>query len=134
MKTLLKRIDNLSEMPGRRWERENETLRVALYKGARHHSVLLSRDEERYVFRAVVLSNSEVTRNKHQRHRIARRAWRRNASKALVTFGFDKHDRLVGQIEAPAATLDQDELVLYIETLARECDRFEYVLTGQDVE
>lgn len=133
MNTLLKRIDDLSEVQSRRWEREGETVRVALYKGARHHSVLLSRDEERYVFRAAVLSNSEVTRNKHQRRRIARRAWRRNASKALVTFGFDKDDRLVGQIEAPAATLDDDELVLYIETLARECDRFEYVLTGKDV-
>lgn len=133
MSTLLKRIDDLSKVRGFRWEREGETLRVALHKGARHHSVLLSRDEERYVFRAVVLSNSEVTRNKHQRRRIARRAWRRNASKALVTFGFDEDNRLMGQIEAPVATLDDDELVLYIETLARECDRFEYVLTGQDV-
>ena len=134
MRALLQRIDDLSKMPGLRWEREGATLRVALYKGARHHSVLLSRDKERYIFRAVVLSNSEVTRNKHQRRRVAHRAWRRNASKALVTFGFDNDDRLVGQIEAPVATLDQDELVLYIETLARECDRFEYVLTGQDVE
>lgn len=133
MKTLLKRIDDLSKEPDRRWEREGETLRVSLYKGARRHCVLLSRDEDRYVFRAVVLSDSEVTRNKQQRRRIARRAWRRNATKALVTFGFDSDDRLVGQIEAPAATLDHDELVLYIETLARECDRFEYVLTGQDV-
>ena len=134
MRTLLQRIDDLSKMPGLRWEREGATLRVALYKGARYHSVLLSRDKERYIFRAVVLSSSEVTRDKHQRRRVARRAWRRNASKALVTFGFDSDDRLVGQIEAPAATLDHDELVVYIETLARECDRFEYVLTGQDVE
>lgn len=134
MKTLLNRIDDLSKEPDRRWEREGETLRVSLYKGARHHAVLLSRDEERYIFRAVVLSNSEVTCNKQQRRRIARRAWRRNASKALVTFAFDKDYRLVGQIEAPVATLDQDELVLYIETLARECDRFEFVLTGQDAE
>jgi len=133
MKTLLERIDELSNEPDLRWERAGQTLRVALYEGARHHCVLLSRDKERYIFRALVLLSSEVTRNKQQRRRIARRAWRRNASKALVTFGFDKDDSLVGQIEVPAATLDHDELVLYIETLARECDRFEYVLTGQDV-
>jgi hypothetical protein len=36
--------------------------------------------------------------------------------------------------EVPASTLDRDELDLYIETLAKECDRFEYALTGEDAE
>ena len=33
-----------------------------------------------------------------------------------------------------AATLDREELQMYVETLAKECDRFEYALTGEDVE
>ena len=37
-------------------------------------------------------------------------------------------------IEVPTATLDREELQLYVETLAKECDRFEYALTGEDVE
>jgi hypothetical protein len=41
-------------------------------------------------------------------------------------------DHPIGVIEQPVATLDHEELVLYIETLARECDRFEYKLTGSD--
>ena len=34
----------------------------------------------------------------------------------------------------PAATCDHEDVHLYIETLAKECDRFEYVLTGGDKE
>jgi len=48
-----------------------------------------------------------------------------------VTFAFDHNDRLVGVVEQPAATLDHEEVRVYIETLARECDRFEYTLTGK---
>jgi len=54
--------------------------------------------------------------------------------KDLVTFAFDDKNNLIGVIEQPALTLDHEELNLYIETLARECDRFEYILTGDDVE
>jgi len=54
--------------------------------------------------------------------------------KDLVSFAFDDKNNLVGIIKQPALTLDHDELKLYIETLARECDRFEYILTGKDIE
>ena len=43
-------------------------------------------------------------------------------------------NRLLGRIEQPVATLDHEELELYVEILAKECDRFEYVLTGGDEE
>ncbi len=86
------------------------------------------------MFRSFVLSASAETRTSDHRRRIAYRAWRLNGSKPLVTFAFDDKDRLIGLIEVPAATLDHEELDLYIETLARECDRFEYALTGADVE
>ena len=47
--------------------------------------------------------------------------------------GYRRH-RLIGVIEQPAQTLDREELVLHINTLARECDRFEYKLLGKDRE
>jgi hypothetical protein len=50
----------------------------------------------------------------------------------LVAFGFDKRDRLVGIVEQPIATMAPEELRFYVEMLAKECDRFEYVLTGED--
>ena len=58
----------------------------------------------------------------------------KNDMKDLVSFAFDDKNNLVGIIKQPALTLDHDELKLYIETFARECDRFEYILTGEDVE
>ena len=134
MKELLSRIDQLSKRRGRQWTREGEVVRVKLHEGGQSQAIRVSRDEDRYVFRSVVLPASDVTRNNDRWRRIAYRAWRRNASKPLVTFAFDHDDRLIGLIEVPAATLDHEELDLYIETLARECDRFEYALTGADAE
>ena len=54
--------------------------------------------------------------------------------KELVTFAFDQNDRLVGVVEVPAGTLQDEELRVYIEALAKECDRFEYALKGWDRE
>jgi len=68
------------------------------------------------------------------RAQLLPRIWERNRETAVVAFNLDKRGRLVGQIEQLADTLDLSELAFYIELLARECDRFEYVLSGLDVE
>ena len=133
MKSLLSQIDRMSTRSGRRWTREGDIVRVTLRERGRSQAIRVSRNEDRYVFRSVVLTASEVTRNEDDWRRIAYRAWRRNASKSLVTFAFDKDDRLIGLVEVPVATLDDEELDLYVETLAKECYRFEYALTGKDV-
>lgn len=134
MQDLIARIEQLPRRSDRRWTLEGDIIRVRLRDGGRSQTVRVSQDQDRYVFRSVVLSRPGAKRTKNLRRRIAYRAWRRNASKPLVTFAFDDEDRLIGLIEVPAATLDHEELDLYIETLARECDRFEYVLTGADTE
>ena len=134
MKDLLARIDDLSQRKGRLWVREGDRIRVTLRDGGRSQTIHVSRIDNRYVFRSVVLPASEVTWDDDHWRDLAYRAWRRNASKALVTFAFDANDRLVGLIQVPAATLDHEELDLYVDTLAKECDRFEYALTGHDVE
>ena len=48
----------------------------------------------------------------------------KNDLKEIVTFSFDRRHRLIGVIEQPADTLDLEELLLYINTLARECLNF----------
>ena len=78
------------------------------------------------MFRSSVLPPKQVTTSDRAWRDLAYRAWRRNAAKELVTFSFDEQDSLIGVIEVPAATLDREELQLYVETLAKECDRFEY--------
>ena len=59
-------------------------------------------------------------------------AWQRNADHELVTFAFDKYDRLIGHIRHPADYLDLEELELYLFNLAFECDRFEFIISGGD--
>ena len=114
--------------------REGHNIRVQLTKRSRTQVVRCARTQDRYVFRSSVLPPKQVTTSDRTWRDLAYRAWRRNAAKELVTFSFDERDALIGVIEVPTATLDREELQLYVETLAKECDRFEYALTGEDVE
>ena len=100
----------------------------------RTQRVEIRRHDSLYVFRSVVVGTDYVTRRDKAWRNLARRVWRKNAVKDLITFAFDEQDRLLGRIEQPVATLDENELRLYVELVARECDRFEYLLTGNDAE
>jgi hypothetical protein len=46
----------------------------------------------------------------------------------------NKKGQLRGQIEQLEETIDPEELYFYLEVLARECDQFEYALTGEDIQ
>jgi hypothetical protein len=98
----------------------------------RRQIVRVARHGDIYRFSSLVLPARQVTRSVREWRLLAVRAWQRNARKSLVAFTFDADDDLIGVIEQPAATLDAEELRFYVDVLARECDRFEYVLTGED--
>ena len=113
------------------WLRHGSTIAVDLSQSGRSQQVLLQRQNDLYVFRSVVVGSEFVTRSDTTWRELAHRVWRKNALKELVTFAFDEMDRLIGFIEQPVATLDHEELKLYIEVVARESDRLEYILTGK---
>ena len=58
------------------------------------------------------------------------RLW--NRSTDVVTFRFDRRGGLEGYIEQRAETVSPEELHFYLVCLAREADRLEFLLTGQD--
>jgi len=58
--------------------------------------------------------------------------WRRNRQTEVVNFTLDGQNRLVGRVDHPAETLDAAELFFYLTRLAVECDRMEYLLTGEN--
>lgn len=60
--------------------------------------------------------------------------WIRNRSTQLVGFRIDRQQRLVGETWIPKAGVTPEEFQLYVRTVATECDRLEYVLTGRDTE
>jgi hypothetical protein len=61
-------------------------------------------------------------------------AWVRNRSVSLVGFRVDERGRMIGEAWILKAGLTAAEFQLYVHTVASECDRFEFQLTGRDVE
>lgn len=64
----------------------------------------------------------------------AMRAWTRNRSVTLVGFRVDERGRMIGEAWILKAGLTAAEFQLYVRTVALECDRFEFQLSGRDVE
>lgn len=60
--------------------------------------------------------------------------WEKNRATQLVGFRVDRKGRLVGEVLVPRIGIEADEFQLCVRTLAAECDRMEYLLTGKDVE
>jgi hypothetical protein len=131
---LIARIDKIIARRKLPWAVSGNAIEVSLAAGERRHRVMLRYNDDHYVFTAVVAGKSLVTRSEKAWRDLAYWAWRKNSRKDLVGFAFDKKDRLLGVIEQPIETLDDEELIIYIQALAEECDRFEYKLTGKDRE
>jgi hypothetical protein len=96
----------------------------------RSHRVHVEEGGEGYLLSALVARLAVVESVQD----LALWAWQRNRATALVGFRFDMQGRLVGETWVCKAGLAADEFQLHVRTLAAECDRFEYLLTGQDVE
>jgi hypothetical protein len=104
---------------------------IAVMGNRRKQMIVTERQADRYVLTSVVIGRARVENMGTER--LLPRIWLRNREISCVAFGLDKRGRLIGRIEQLADTLDKAELAFYIQLLARECDQFEYALTGQDV-
>lgn len=60
--------------------------------------------------------------------------WKMNRYRELVGFKVAEHGRVIGECWVPKDELSADEWKTYVFTLARACDRLEYLWTGRDVE
>ena len=87
-------------------------------------------DGDYYIFISKVVRPAIVERV--GRERIAREILLRNRVIDVVAFRFSNNGSVEGRIEQRAATLQAEELRFYLGLLAREADRFEYLLTGRD--
>lgn len=105
---------------------------LVTFQNGRRQRIKISRKQERYVMFSVVLKRKHV--EEIGRTQVLARLWQRNRSINVVTFSLDQSGHLIGQVEQLAETIDVEEFIFYIELLARECDQFEYVLTGKDLQ
>ena len=129
MEELLSRIDDLVAVERLPWRRKGRRIQISLSRDGRSQTVHLARQRDLYVLSSVIAQVSAVNED---RRSLAYRLWRRNALKAVVTFSIDHRERVVGRIDQPIESLHDKELKFYLEALARECDRLEYILTGAD--
>jgi hypothetical protein len=134
MNSLGEKIDRAILAEHLPWQRSGVLVDVELWENGRRQKVHLERRGAMYRFWSIVAGARFVSKDDDAWRALAYRAWRKNDLKEIVTFSFDRRHRLIGVSEQPADTLDREELVLYINTLARECDRFQYQLLGRDRE
>jgi hypothetical protein len=97
---------------------------------SRRQKVSVADDPNTYGLSAVVVRQATVLTLPN----IIVQAWLRNRSTPLVGFRVDDRGRLVGEAWVPKAGLNPAEFQCYVRTLAIECDRFEYTLTGRDAD
>lgn len=102
------------------------------FKNGRFQSVSYGVDKSRLYLTSVIATASRV--ESMGRDEILRWCWQRNRFTDITGFSLDPRGRLVGQTEHPLVSLDAAELAFYLETLAIECDRFEYVFSGKDAQ
>jgi hypothetical protein len=127
------RVDELIKKRRLPWRRQGHELWVELSEGIRRQRISVHRVGSDYVFASRVVPAEFLRGSRKRRRDLAFTIWRRNALTPVVAFAFDRGDRLVGVVEQPADSMQDDELQFYVESLARECDRLEFILMGADV-
>lgn len=134
MRDLHTRIDALVRRRRLPWTRNGNRIAVRLGESGRSQVVRFGRIDSVVWFESTVVDASLVTAEVDSWRMLAVAAWARNAVPGLVGFAFDDDDRLVGRVEYPWATLDDEEISVCVAEVAAECDRFEAGWRGEDEE
>ena len=109
------------------WNSRKDTVR------GRKQKILIGRKENLLTMKSVVVKLNDSHQLLSKVSKLKREIWRRNGLVPIVSFSIDSRQRIVGTISILYSTVSKSDLVFYLRTLARECDRFEYVLTLTDI-
>ena len=101
-----------------------------IFRDQRRHRVTVEDDGDAYRLYAVVARQAVVTSVPD----LPIQAWLRNRAALLVGFRVDRQNRLITESWVPKVGLKAEEFQFFVRTVAEESDRFEYALTGRDVE
>lgn len=99
------------------------------FENRRKHRVRISETETSFELLAIVAKDAQI-----REVQLAETIWRRNRATQLVSFKLDRRGRVVATAWCPKAGITADEFQLVLRRLASESDRFEYLLTGRDLE
>jgi hypothetical protein len=102
---------------------------VSLEEG-RGHRIIVKDEGDAYRIMGVVAGRATVISISNLPVQI----WMRNRTTQLVGFRIDGKMRLIAEAWPAKPGLTAEEFQFYLRTRAAECDRFEYILTGKDVQ
>lgn len=100
------------------------------FHDGRRHTVVVEELGDRLRLEAIVVRKRHVEESPE----LSVKAWLRNRRSTLVGFRIDDRRRLIGEAWVPQAGLTTKEFQLYVRSVAAECDRLEFELTGKDEE
>lgn len=101
------------------------------FRNGRKQMVRIWHRGDRYELSSTVIGKRRA--DEHEWEDLAERLWGRNRETDVVGFGLDGEGGIGGKIEQLAQTLDREELVYYLDRLAFECNRLEYIMTGRNI-
>ena len=128
MNQLLNMIDELLDSGQLSGKRHKDVVKVILERTDTSQTIRLTESEDTFQLSTTV---AEVPIRK-KKDDLLFRIWRRNAINPVVTLSLSNTGQVVGEVICPKDSTQASELKFYIETLARDCDRFEYILSGAD--
>ena len=108
---------------------EEDTIKV-FFNNERKHLVRAEEANDELRVWSIIARQAIVAQQKD----IQLHIWQRNHISKLVSYRIDGKGRLIGEAWVPKSGLTPDEFGLYVRTVAAECDRLEYLLTGRDLD
>jgi hypothetical protein len=109
-----------------------EDVVLVAFANSRSHAVLVEERPDDYRITGVVARKAALQHRDPGEIRID--AWRTNRVSQLVGFHVDRYGRLLGEAYVPKVGLSEEEFMIYLRAVAAGCDRYEFILTGEDDE
>jgi hypothetical protein len=103
---------------------------IVSFDNGRHHRIQVVETPDTLEIQATVARNAAI----RDVPDLASRIWRHNRAAQLVSFRLDARHRVAAQGWVPKVGLTAEEFQLVVHRVAAESDRFEFILTGRDVE
>jgi hypothetical protein len=103
---------------------------LVTFENGRKHRVRVRETEDAYELHTIVARAGAV----RDVEELAINIWRRNRAAQLVGFSLDRRGGVRGTGWVPKAGATKDEFAITLRRVAAESDRFEFLLTGRDVE
>ena len=131
-------IDELIESEPSKWSRTGSKVSVVLDRihatsKPRRQEIRLIDKGEFVALQSVVAKSKELHISSRQdKLNLHKRIMERNAVKQVVALYIDNRDRVIGSTSIHIKTITKSKLEFTLSILARDCDRFEYILHGED--